>query len=416
MLWTRRLEDVFPEGQYVFPNWRSYLEISSGPLLEPGAEVAVKLTAVPKTAKAPRLIAIEPTCMQYMQQGLLHAIESEVGRDNILTPLIGWHDQRPNQSFAMLGSLSGNYATLDLKEASDRVSAQLIRMMISSHRPLLEAVDACRSRKVDVPGFGIRRISKFASMGSALTFPFESMVFMAIIVSAVAQALSTRPTEKLVKQLIGQVRVYGDDIIIPVEFVHHVITELETFGFRVNGNKSFWTGRFRESCGKEFYGGHDVSIVKCRRRLPTSRADAEELVSAVSFRNQLKLIGYDRTVEYLDKEISLLIPFPKVLETSPLLGKVDGDGLYEVSRWDRDLQRPLVKGVVVHTKDRDSRLDGWFALHKFFTLAMRKEELGIPFSPPNDITHDLQVVDVNHLLKSGRPVSVDIKTRWASPL
>jgi len=416
MLWTQRLESVFPEGQHVFPNWRSYLETPGVPHLEPGAEVPTRLTPVPKTAKGPRLIAIEPTCMQFVQQGLLHAIESEIGKDNILTTLIGWHDQTPNQRFAMLGSLSGKFATLDLKEASDRLSSQLVRMMTSNHPLLAEAVDACRSRKVDVPGHGVYRIAKFASMGSALTFPFESMAFMAIIFSAISQALSTRPTHKLLSTLIGQVRVYGDDIIVPVEFVQCVIDELQTFGFVVNVRKSFYTGRFRESCGKEYYGGHDVSIVKLRRRLPTSRTECSELISAVSFRNQLKLLGFETTVEYLDKEISKLIPFPKVLDTSPVLGRVDNDGLYEVHRWDLNLQRPLVRGVVDSSKLPVSRLDGWFALHKFFISNMRKDELLIEYAPANDYKHNLPVVDEDHLYRSGRPVSVDIKTRWASPL
>lgn len=401
------MDNVFPYGFYAFPSWRAYLDSPERPLLEPGEELPVRLTPVPKTAKAPRLIAIEPTSMQYMQQGLLSAIEEEFGSDDLLTHFLGWHDQTPNQRLAREGSITGTLATLDLKEASDRVSAQLVWTMMRGWQPLREAVDACRSRKVDVPGHGVIRLAKFASMGSALTFPIESMVFLAIIFSSIGQQLNTSVTRKFIQSFRNRVRVYGDDIIVPVEFVRGVYTELETFGFRVNGGKSFWTGKFRESCGKEFYAGYDVSIVKLRRRLPTTRRHAREIISAVSLRNQLKANSYNKAADLLDQWISLLIPFPKVLEDSPVLGRIDGDGLYDVHRQSDTLHCPLVKGVVVSAKLPISRLDGWPALHKYFLRNEGRKSF--------NSFDDLLVVDREHLLRAGRPVSVDIKTRWTIP-
>jgi len=390
------LDDVFPEGEYAHPNWRSFLETSGLPLLEPGEELPVRVITVPKTLKTPRIIAIEPTAMQFMQQGILELIEQEIARDRLLTSFISWKHQEPNQLLAHLGSLNGLLATLDLSEASDRVSNQLVRKMTSGYGIIYDAIDACRSRKADVPGHGVIRLAKFASMGSALTFPLESIVFITILFCGIERALNTRLTKKLLMSFLGQVRVYGDDIIVPVEFVPYVYSELETFGFRVNAGKSFWTGRFRESCGKEYYGGYDVSIVRCRSGLPTTRRDASEIVSTVSLRNRLFKAGYVKAVEYLDDEIKKLIPFPQVLETSPVLGRWNGE--YDVHRYHKGLQIPLVRGLVTVSKIPDSRLEGWAALHKFFLKR-----------------GDLPVFDRKHLERSGRPVSVDIKTRWAPP-
>jgi hypothetical protein len=413
MHWTQRLESVFPLSENMFPNYRAFLEEGQCvPLIEPGSELPVRVITVPKTLKTPRIIAIEPTCMQYMQQGILYSIVKGIQRDYSLTNLIGWKDQTPNQRLALLGSLNGELATLDLKEASDRVSNLLVKELLNDHPLLAEAVDACRSMTADVPGHGVIPLSKFASMGSALTFPFEAMCFISIIFVGMSKALNKPINRSFIKHWIGQVRVFGDDIIVPVDCVPHVITELESFGFRVNGGKSFWTGRFRESCGKEYYGGHDVSIVRCRSRLPASRRCVEDFVSTASFRNQLYQLGFRDTVAWLDRQIqSVGLLFPVVESTSPIIGRWDDFG-YTAESFHPTLHVPLVRGHVVSAKIPVSRLDGWFAMMKCFLLAERLEDED-PWVTPLYTT--LPSGDREHLQHAGRPVSLDIKTRMAPP-
>ncbi len=393
--WTTRLEQVFPHMRWLASSYTLALsELSAVNILEPGAERPVKVITVPKTLKTPRIIAVEPTCMQYVQQGILHAIEEAISEFDTPRNLISWVSQTPNQELAQKGSISGSLATLDLSEASDRVSNQHVRSLLRNHRHLLEAVDACRSRKADVPGHGVIRLAKFASMGSALCFPFEAMVFATVIFLGIEQKLNRHLTRSDIKSFHGKVRVYGDDIIIPVEFVNSVVNELEAFGFRVNTDKSFWTGMFRESCGKEYYLGHDVSLTRVRQLLPQRRKDVPEIISTVSLRNQLYLAGYWRTVKWLDSLLEGLIPFPAVLPTSPALGKTSFLG-YSTERVDVNLQRPQVKGMVVATKLPTNKVDGYAALMKYF---LKRGEM--PFA------------DREHLERSGRPVRVDIKHRW----
>jgi hypothetical protein len=392
--WTRRLEEGhFPFGEFLFPNWRYFS--SDVDILEPEAEIPVRVITVPKTQKTPRIIAIEPTCMQYTQQAILEDLLKAIGEDDILSNLIGFDDQIPNQEMAFEGSLSGELATLDLSEASDRVSNQHVREMLKYRRNLFEAVDACRSRKADVPGVGVIRLAKYASMGSALCFPFEAMVFLTIIFLGIERELCTPLTKKTIRSFLGRVRVYGDDIIIPVDFVPSVTSMLQTFGFVVNADKSFWTGKFRESCGKEYFNGSDVSIVRVREALPRSRKHVREIISTVSLRNQMYFAGNWETARFLDKWLERLIPFPTVHPDSPALGRHSYLSEYSETRLCKYLHRPLVKAYVVRTRIPESNLDGPAALQKWFLK--RGEE---PFA------------DKDHLRRAGRPVAVNIKLRW----
>jgi len=320
--WPARLEGLFPMGSFLRPNWLSFLDSQdSFSLLEPGAERPVKVITVPKTLKTPRIIAQEPTAMMYVQQGILELLTNATEDFTIPRMLISSKSQIPNQELAQKGSRDGSLATLDLSEASDRVSNQHVRSILTNYPSLFEAVDSSRSRKADVDGHGVIRLAKFASMGSALCFPFEAIVFTTVIFLAVERTLNRHLTKKDVYALLGQVRVYGDDIIIPVDLVSAVIEELEAFGFKVNSHKSFWTGMFRESCGKEYYQGHDVSIVRVREMLPSSRRDTSEIVSTVSFLNQAKSHGLYGTVEVVRGILERFIPLPRVASTSQALGE-----------------------------------------------------------------------------------------------
>lgn len=393
-LWTRRLENVFPMDSYLIPNHRYWQDIQVVKVLEPGQEIPVKVTLVPKTLKTPRIIAQEPTHMQYMQQGLLDLFLREYKKDDKLSSLLGFDDQTPNQRMALKGSRDGSLATLDLSEASDRVSNQLVRTMSKSHPHLFEALDATRSRRADVPGHGVIRLSKFASMGSAMCFPVEAMVFVTLVFMGIARQLSTSVTPKLVNQYWREVRIFGDDIVVPTEFAESVRSVLHEFAFKVNADKSYWTGKFRESCGKEYYDGEDVSIIRCRNDFPKDSRDAEKLASLVAMRNQLYRAGYWATCARLDKHLKALLgAYPAVSETSEVLGR--HTFLPITGKMCKNLHHPLVKGYVLRSKPPKSNLDGSGALLKFFLKR-----------------GDLPVHDVKHLERSGRPKRVDTKLGW----
>lgn len=416
--WPERMETLFPFLEYAVPS-RNPEFLRGVTFLGPEDERPAKLLAVPKTASTPRLIAKEPICMQYMQQAvsrlLMHYLERpSFGRSpNMGSHYVGFEDQTPNQDMARIGSEDGSLATLDLSEASDRVPNWLIEAVFEDWPWFSEAVQVTRSRRVDVPEHGIISVSKFASMGSALTFPIEAMIFAAIAVKTVVSG-SVWDSEPVnladLNQYRDTVRVYGDDIIVPVESAEAVSEGLETFGFKVNQSKSFWTGMFRESCGKEYFMGEDVSIVRFRTdvpsRLPLRTEDASPIASTVATRNQFYMIGLWRLAAALDDVLIKVLKglYPYVGPESQVLGRLSvipkmdfSDFGFDVNYFDMDEQAPLVKGWVLHPK--------------------------LPINEAKDEAALLKCLLINgdantqsdHLERSGRPRVVSIKHGRARP-
>ena len=419
--WTSRLAEVFPLDRYLIPNHRFINELDQVNILEPGAERPVRVISVPKTLKTPRIIAVEPTCMQYTQQALLRSVLEAFYRDELLCGLIGFDDQGPNQALARQGSADCRTATLDLSEASDRVSNQLILRMLQDWPYLSKAVQATRSRRADIPGQGIKRLAKYASMGSALCFPMEAFVFTTLIFLGIERSLNASLTKKDVESFLGSVRVYGDDLIVPVEHVPTIVQVLEHFGARVGLDKSYWTGRFRESCGKEYFNGHDVSITRVRQALPYTMADATGVISAVSLRNQLYESGYFGTADWLDIRLwKILKYYPEVEPASPVLGRVSYDRVIS-ERMHPSLHIRQVRGYAVEAKAPNDPLDGTGALLKcllkletrtfkdkqlpWYESGTAQEMEPTPWEPP--MGHDEK-----HLERSGRPKRVSIKLGW----
>ncbi len=416
--WPLRLEGVFPYGDYALPSWRSYYQLDRVQFLEPGAERPVKVISVPKTLKTPRIIAIEPTGMQYCQQALSHRIVDAIEDHSETTPsrrgqrcdwgrwFIGFKEQEPNRLLARSGSINGHLATLDLSEASDRVLNQHVLSLFARFPRLSEAIQATRSTKADVPGHGVIPLAKFASMGSALCFPVEAMVFTTIIMAAISYERGDHEPEQYVSTLsamFGKVRVYGDDIIVPVEYVDRVIEWLKAFGLKVNLDKSFWTGKFRESCGGDYYDGEWVTPVRLRHELPASLEDADGVVGLVTFRNLLYWNGFWTTAKKIDERITFLSRgwYNVVDETA------EGLGRESVFGWRLRLQRdrlhpgthvPLVRGLKVRTPSPESFITGEGALLKFL---FRKSFL--PWQDPRHLTH------------YGRGSVAGIKRSWIRP-
>lgn len=399
--WHDRLETVFPYTGYGVPTPRDAWLVEGIKYLEPQDEPPVRLTDVPKTRTKPRLIAIEPTCMQYMQQAVGRELMHSLEVDPLAKWFVGFTEQWPNQAMAQCGSDDQSVATIDLSEASDRLANWLVEDLFERFPSFLEGIQACRSTRVVLPSGGVLTLQKFASMGSALTFPIETMLFAAIAIERVLSVAKLPISRTSIERFRGTVRAYGDDIIVPTGMAEDVIGGLEALGFKVNRNKSFWTGEFRESCGKEYWAGYDVSIVKFRSELPASHRDATSCVSTVSTRNQLFAAGLTSTAHLLDGHMEkvLLGHYPEVTETSDVLGRVNGTGRYDVTTYSNDtLNRPRVKGWKVRVKIPKNEISGHNALLKGYVS---------PIALPSAIDE--------HLKYSGRPLDVSINLGNGSP-
>jgi hypothetical protein len=407
--WSERLERIFPFGDYALPNWRYHYRYNQVEILEPGKEIPVRVIPVPKTLRTPRIIAMEPAYVQYMQQAILRPLvellETKVvkgnTRDNLGSHFLGFTDQNPNRVMACRGSKGEGLATLDLSEASDRVHILHVEAMLRRFPSFWEAVSATRSTKAEIPTLGIQldSLRKFASMGSALCFPIEAMVFTTAIFLGIEQKLKRPLTRKDINSYVGKVRVYGDDIIIPVDCVVDVSSILARLGFKINTNKSYWTGKFRESCGGDYYDGQDVTPIRVRRQFPSTRRDTEEVQSLVALRNLLYERGIWRTTSWIDDFLGrgILPHFPIVEPTAPCLGRRSYLSWMADSS-DRDTFAPRVRAYVAEPRTPASEASDLGSLLKCL-LPSRVN----PFE------------DERHLQRSGRPSAVDIKLRWSSP-
>lgn len=205
---------------------------------------------VRKTCKTDRTIVVEP-----MLNGLVQTAIGDYISDRLLRQGVNLRDQTINQRLAREGSLTGEVATLDLRSASDLIASGLVESLL----PLewWDLLRAFRTGWVDTPE-GRMRLEKFSSMGNGFTFALESLIFYAL---AKACAEESGP---------GRVSVYGDDIIVPATAVPLLLETLTAVGFEVNTKKSYWSGAFRESCGKDYSSGFDVRPVYLKDVLSAS--------------------------------------------------------------------------------------------------------------------------------------------------
>jgi hypothetical protein len=111
---------------------------------------------------------------------------------------------------------------------------------------------AIRSPTGDLDG-EIISFEKISSMGNGYTFALESAIFTSIVFG-VTKALSGKYDK-------DSCAVFGDDIIVKKPYVNLVVRTLNLFGFRINDEKSFMHGYFRESCGADWFKGTPVRPV-----------------------------------------------------------------------------------------------------------------------------------------------------------
>ena len=207
-------------------------------------EPPARLAFVPKDSRGPRSICMEPHEKMFIQKGLQTKLYEFIEDYSPAKGYINFTDQTINQRLAQEGSISQKYATIDLKDASDMVPWNLIRLLCTPD--WFAALQATRSATVSVTDNYKINLNKFASMGSALCFPVEAMLFWSIC-----------------RTVTDEVWVYGDDIIVANTAALDVIDALESYGLIVNVGKSLYTGFFRESCGGDYYKGEDIGYVKC---------------------------------------------------------------------------------------------------------------------------------------------------------
>lgn len=213
-----------------------------------------RLTFVPKDARGSRSICIEPDLNILGQLGLGKVIEKSLDKaySRQHRRKLSFKKFAPgyNAAMARLGSIDGSVATIDLSSASDTLSLALLELLPYEYRL---AILALRSEYVEYPNGEVSELSKISSMGNGFTFELETLIFYACTL--------------LTGSRIGC--CFGDDIVIESHLALECIEILGSLGFSVNREKTFITGPFRESCGKDYFLGRLVRPFFLKERIDT---------------------------------------------------------------------------------------------------------------------------------------------------
>ncbi len=215
-----------------------------------------RLSFVPKTAEISRSICTEPTLNMYFQKGIGTSLEKMLRNkfkiDLSYQPIL-------NRKLAQLGSIDGSFGTIDLSSASDSISLKMLEQALPDE--LVRLLKFARSPSVVYPNGTLNELYMVSSMGNGFTFPLQTLLFSTIVVSCY-RVLGIKP--EYGRRGPANWAVFGDDIIVRKDAYDFVVRTLNLFGFSVNDDKSFNCGSFRESCGGDYFRGHNIRGVYCK--------------------------------------------------------------------------------------------------------------------------------------------------------
>lgn len=318
-------------------------------------EFSARVLLVPKDSRGPRLISCEPVDYQWIQQGLRQAIYRLVESHSLTKGHVCFTDQSISQQSALRGSIDGTLATLDLKEASDRVSTDLVRLLFPEH--VYTYLECCRTTSTVLPNQEVLELKKFAPMGSALCFPVMALTIWALLAGGTSD---TETRERLV--------VYGDDVIVPTAYAEDAIWILESFGLKVNRDKSFIQGFFREACGMDAFQGVCVTPVRIRtvwNSSPSPDTYTSWISYANSFYDRRRYGTYEKIVGLLESVYGP-IPGEDLRLSCPSLRVSHNNGNFK-RRTNAALQKLEYRVRVEVSKPVIRKAPGWHKLLRYFS-------------------------------------------------
>lgn len=318
-----------------------------------------RLATVPKDSRGPRIICMEPHEYMWFQQGLGRKIVNHLEDHPLTRGHVNFTNQKINGDLALQGSIDGQWATLDMKEASDRISTSLVEALFDDCPKLLGKLLGASTEHIELPDGRIIRKKKFAPMGSALCFPVMSIAHYALMIAAIRvnHGVSLYEARK-------SCYVYGDDLIVKTKYVDSIMTEFPTYGLKFNPDKCCVQGHFRESCGVDAYAG--VNITPQRVKTYTfPRKDGTKLSTALAVFHGLYTRGLWNTAKVWREGIERAYGnLPCVSDGSSCLGWVVPKAhLAEANRhwlrWHANLQSPALRARCIVTEPWCSLIGGW---------------------------------------------------------
>lgn len=321
-----------------------------------------RLLLVPKDSRGPRVITCEPKELMYLQQGASDWLVNLLANHQYTHGHVNFDDQEINANIALASSKTHEFATIDLSDASDRVSCKLVSFLFP--HGISEKLLALRSTATKLPDGSVVELRKFAAMGSALCFPVESLVFWLITVASVWQQTCD------LHRALDSVFVYGDDIVVKTEFAIQAIEDLESFDLKVNRQKSFiGNDPFRESCGIDALDGHNVTPFRIKKLPPQRPSDGDGIVAWVKYCENSQYICPRRSRCCIRLVEALVGPIPRVPFAQPFISIVSNElnwGLsaYGKTRWSPSDCYHRARLLVVKNRKFDDPIEPWARLQR----------------------------------------------------
>lgn len=267
--------------------------------------------AVPKNYKTGRSICIESIAKSYMGYTLSEPLTRRATsgihgdyltlvnpntREKRYAPIFGcyYNYQAANQNLAWYGSITNDLVTRDLTAASDSLSIELARRVFPIN--IFNFCMTWRSPYCKLPTKKetMLETATLMTMGHSLTYSLQSWLFYGCEVLAGCwtegiNVFGLRPSKHL--QDLPRTAAFVYNSAVGDDMIHHrCISDaldfiLDQIGFVTNPEKTFVDGHYRESCGKEYYNGTDVTGLYYPRGTSTNKY--AELIGI-----QHKLVGY----------------------------------------------------------------------------------------------------------------------------
>jgi hypothetical protein len=291
----------------------------------PFGDGITKIAEVPKSIKCNRIVSSEPAMYMYAQLAVNDAIVSQLHRHWPQHIMLD-NQERHNEALSWDKACS-----IDLSDASDYVSCELVQAVLPQLWPVLAKVRSTYSVFPDGEEVLLRT---FAPMGSGVCFSCMTTVLAGILSYASKVVAKERRARTWW-------HVYGDDIIVPVEMYDYVLMLLDRAGLVVNRAKSCCTLIYRESCGRELFW--DDNITPAYIRDPLSIVPASKV-----------------------EQICQTLSDKAFLKTAEVVAELSG--CIRSMRYNRNYQRSEVCVRTTSARQKIRSLDGWDGLNRWFSV------------------------------------------------
>lgn len=216
-----------------------------------------RITTVPKNKETDRVILCEAMCNMITQRVIAGGIRE------CLKKTFGYDLTKGQELHNALIHLDSS-ATIDLKNASNSNVLSVVKWLLRDTK-LLRHVTSARAEHVFYND-RVHHLKMVSPMGNGFTFELMTFILMHF-----ARYFDTMAS------------VFGDDIIVDRDVADAYTCVLESMQWKINVDKTFTTGPFKESCGGFVYEGH--------RLVSFDMEYSTDIVQAVINTNKLSLLA-----------------------------------------------------------------------------------------------------------------------------